>query len=305
MRLILAIIACLVHSGVVHAADIERRCHSNAPTCIIAFTGEIDKGDAERLTQALLQPLPSGKSHVAWLEVDSLGGDVTEALRIGELVRQNMLGVSLLRSAAIDGPSRAATADPTPEERVCASACVLILMSAPARWVRHARIGLHRPRLSAEFYRQQSPASIARAHADLDRRVRETVIAGGMPTELIDRMMRYASNELLWLAGTDLAALDSEAPWYQEMQIAVCGASPRVERRSAVAVQAWAKHEVDEGAGNGAKASEGCGAMIAMREQAKFRAARSAESGARSVAGTARVTGSTSRAGSRAGASSN
>ncbi|MBA2549225.1 MAG: hypothetical protein H0V16_12330 [Burkholderiaceae bacterium] len=270
MRLIAKFLACLIPVAAVNAADIERRCNSESSACIIDFSGEIVTGDAERMAQILIEPLPAAKSHISSLEIDSLGGDVVEALRIGELVRLNMLNVSIARIARGD-PGAQPLRRGAGSDRVCASACVLVLMSAPARSVREARVGLHRPRLSAEFYRQQSPSSIARAHAELDRKVRDTVIAGGMPTDLVERMMRHASNELLWLASGELASLDSEAPWYQEMQIALCGATVRSERVSA-AFQSWQEESSEAPRSDATDAS--CGVGITTREQAKFRAAR-------------------------------
>lgn len=280
MRFIAGLLACLTPAVAVSAADIERHCYPASAACVIEFSGEIASGDAERMAQVLRDPLPAGKSHISSLEINSLGGDVVEALKIGELVRQNMLGVSIARSSHVGSGAQVPPRE-SGAERVCASACVLVLMSAPARSLRNARVGLHRPRLSAEFYRQQSPSSIARAHGELDRKVRETVAAGGMPTDLIDRMMRHASNELLWLASGDLSALDSEAPWYQEMQIALCGADVRSERISAVAFQSG-QHELTDATARGTPDAS-CGVAIATREQAKFRAAgfvRAAKPGA-------------------------
>jgi len=285
MRFIAGLLGCLIPAVALHAADIERRCNSTGAACVIDFSGEIVSGDAERMAQVLLEPLPSGKSHIRALEIDSLGGDVVEALRIGELVRQNMLGVSIALSAHDDSDAQSSRRG-SGADRVCASACVLVLMSAPARSVRNARVGLHRPRLRADFYRHQSPSAIARAHGELDRKVRETVVAGGMPTDLIDRMMRHASNELLWLAGGDLSSLDNEAPWYQEMQIALCGANGRSERISAAAFQSGPQQLTDAAARAASDAS--CGIAIATREQAKFRAANplraSKQGGAKSAA---------------------
>lgn len=263
-RLLFILFAFFIEAKAGTAAEIDRRCSTANRSCVITFDGEIVRGDAERLKQVILEPLPSGKSHIDTLEIDSLGGDVAEALLIGELVRQNMLRVSLKRpvESSLD------------TKQACASACVLILMSAPARAINGAKVGLHRPRLSAEFYRKESPALIVRAHADLDRRVREIVVAGGMPTGLVDRMMRHASNELLWLTRADLTGIDIQAPWYQEMRIAICGAGHLTGRRSAEALQHWAD---ENSAANAIEVSESssslqkCDGDIAVREQTKFR----------------------------------
>lgn len=95
---------------------------SSSGDAIVLF-GEINSGDAAQFAQILLQSADT--SHPV-LFLNSPGGKVTEAIRIGEMIRQRGI-----YTAAVGGS-------------VCASACSLIWMAGQARFIDHAsRVGFH------------------------------------------------------------------------------------------------------------------------------------------------------------------
>lgn len=290
--LVTAILIQAIASNSTLAAEVSRRCYPerNASVgkgdyCNLKLEGEIRKGDAAQVEKLLRSPLPSGRALVYKLEISSPGGDILESLRIAELVQQNMLDVSLLHEFATVAEWRMhVDSGGTSQSALCASACVLILMSAPTRTLAYSkpRVGLHRPRFAVEFYQSQPPSTIARAQANLDSRVRELLATSGMSTELIEIMMSRASNDMYWLSGAEVASLRIEAPWYQEMRVASCGSDYAKERRTFEELRKWADNGFQNGFEGPAPSIENlstgepnCGRELTVRAQARFKSGKS------------------------------
>jgi hypothetical protein len=180
--------------------------------------GAIIKGDYEKFL-ALYR-----KSHpfMNIILLNSAGGDVDEAVKIGRLFRKFLLkakapdrwpdGQFLLPSYRTSEP---ATLCRGPECN-CASACALIWFGAPDR---SGTIGLHRPRFDDPSFRALAPAEAARAYRRMLDGVARYLDEMETPKHLIETMVSTGSGEIRWV---DYVSGD-RAPSFSEWQAASCG----------------------------------------------------------------------------------
>jgi hypothetical protein len=117
------------------AADIS--CHINDCT-VIDITGEISRGDYDKLNGFFGG---QGGQSIQTIGIDSPGGSIDEAMKIGRLLRNRERWVAV------------------PENGECASACVLILAGGVRRYPL-GRVGIHRP------YFEELDPSVTSAGAD-------------------------------------------------------------------------------------------------------------------------------------------
>ena len=173
----------------------------------------------------------------------SPGGDVTEALKIGRLVKR-------LYAEVFVGP----TFGP------CASACFIIFASSVHRMGMAGLVGIHRPYLSPARLRSLSPsaAEALETHAltDAENYLHELRV----PNKLVDTMFEHASTEIYWLSDDELDHQLGESPaWYEEFLIARCG----LHRRPSLAGAAN-QSELQE-----AEAALECGAHLTLEDAFK------------------------------------
>jgi len=190
--------------GTAFGADLRRVEKAGGGIYRIHLTGSIELGDSERFRQLVNQDLDSVYISV---HLDSPGGDIQEALRVSEMIRELGLSTTVLP----DG--------------ICASACFFIWLSgepktasslAKSRYF--GRVGLHRPYFSNPGNDMKSQ----RAQEHLQRTVREFLNLRSVPGRLIDMMMSRASNEIYWLHQRDLDELGEYSHGTEELLIARC-----------------------------------------------------------------------------------
>jgi hypothetical protein len=148
------------------------------------------KPDRRALTDALRT------SHV--VHVNSPGGDVEAALRIGEKVRQIQAGVVVAADAA------------------CRSACVFILAAGVTRYV-DGVVEVHRPFFQA-LPARLSQAAVADAMRRGDERLRSYLSGMNVPDGLLDRMRAVPPNRIERLSRRELSQylLAENDPVYDE-----------------------------------------------------------------------------------------
>lgn len=223
------------------AAKVEVTCDNKLERvsrgCTIHLTGEIEKGDSLSLRKVIQKPLQKGW-HYGRLYLESPGGDVQEAVRVAEVVREAMLSTTttywLPESVDSKRPSYVKI-----QHGACVSACFLIWIAGTERFSMSAvvsqkpvGIGLHRPYFSPAAY-QNSPSSIAAAQQNLMSVVREYMRREQVPEEFIDKMLERSSREVYWLQESgDPFALNGKSAWFEEMMIARCDFDPVYDRVS-------------------------------------------------------------------------
>ena len=209
------------------AADITVRLSN------IQLSGEIVPGDAERMAVALSQ----SKFDLRQLTVNSMGGNVREALRIAGLVRGTHLEVIVEKNG------------------FCVSSCFFIFLGGYFRLAGWASsdgelpppnkrreffglVGIHRPYLKSNDGGSQAFES----QEQIIRTIRQHLARINVPQYLVDEMMAHPSNDVYWLRLRDLEALGAYDAEIEEALIARCG-----YRRSGVKVdENWTIEKMEQ-----------------------------------------------------------
>jgi hypothetical protein len=161
-------------------------------TAIVHITGTIwdrDAGRLHNLADELAKTTPQ-------FMLDSIGGDILAAMRIGRLVRK------------LEGRTTVAA------RAKCHSACALIFIAGVER-ISVGEIGLHRPYLDtdADLLRDQLPMLYAR--------VKDYVAEMGIGDGFVQKMMDTDSSTMALYAGKDaLALIPKYDPKYEAVRIA-------------------------------------------------------------------------------------
>lgn len=207
-------LAVLLACGTLDAqpADLEISKHNDGH---FSFTGKIRTGDATRFAGVVMRHAALIKS----VFLDSPGGDVGEAIKIGDIVRAARLDTYVQPNAT------------------CASACFFIWLNGANRAVVNwptenrktggtsppGRLGLHRPYLT-NF--TESETSV-KAQAKAMEGVRSYLTSKFVPFRLIDAMMARSSEDIYWVSQLDLNELGESSPDLQELYVARCGDNRR------------------------------------------------------------------------------
>ena len=182
------------------------------------IVGEIRPGDAERVAQSAIEQFTRNKKYVAFVFVNSPGGDIAESIRIADLVASMKPTVVVARGG------------------VCASSCFLIFlagyervatsvhddggMPTPEKQVsRFGLVGIHRPYLKTPSADLESVTK----QGDLMRSFRNHLASKQVPQHLVDEMMARPSNDIYWLRDRDFELIGPYSAGDEEALIAKCG----------------------------------------------------------------------------------
>ena len=225
---------CLQISAI--AATFSSKCDAQIEKvagCTIIMTGEIVKGDNQRLIDLLRAPKSSGSSFYRTILLQSMGGSISESLLIAQTVTQNVLDTQTVAYWRKEYPL---------SKSHCVSACFLIWVagadrlhfSSPSRNGENpVGLGLHRPYFAKEDFAKLDPLTAAKSQQDLIAQVRGYLKRQEMPDRLIDEMIKRSSKEIYWLNSLENPAeleLGGKSPWFEELMISRCGLDPNVEK---------------------------------------------------------------------------
>jgi len=201
------------------AADIHpARSIDGSPLAGITIEGMIAPGDFAKLVPLLLDA--EGKS-VVWLA--SPGGNLSEALRMGALIRQLALEVRVP-----DDRSRPLVRLRDPENNTCASACFFLYVAGVRR--QGSVLGIHKPTLPADEYFSLGLDGAV----DASRVIREAVTAYleemGVPSKYSSLMLSTPNSDMVWLMSEDVRSdLNGVVAEYAERLGDVCPRAARPE----------------------------------------------------------------------------
>jgi ATP-dependent protease ClpP protease subunit len=158
-----------------------------------------------RITENMLHSIASNPLFPqAVIHLDSPGGSVSAAMRIGELVRMGGMRTTVSRYDE------------------CSSACVLILAAGVIRVLFDGRIGIHRPSFSEESGASMlNPEYATAQYNETADKVRSYLRRMGMSDDLFTAMLRVPSGQMRYLSAKELQSfgLDGEDPawaeWYK------------------------------------------------------------------------------------------
>jgi ATP-dependent protease ClpP protease subunit len=154
----------------------------------------IARDNAQKVFKSLKSGLPKG--NIA-LELDTLGGDISAALAIGTIARNEEFTVVVR------------------ETQTCASSCVFVLAGAPYRYVT-GRVGIHRPYFPLD--KITTPEGQKRQYSRIETAITNYLASMNVDPGIYSRMLRIPPQEVLWLNEYELekyGLLDSD-PYYTE-----------------------------------------------------------------------------------------
>jgi hypothetical protein len=181
----------------------------------VRLSGTIEPGDTQKII-ALIRESPSEFAKRNW-KLDSNGGDISEAMKIGDLVKNLYVTVNVIDPIVV-----------TPPKARCASACFFIYVSALSRNAQYGSIGVHRPYFPPEVFANLSPAEAEREYARLSKGVRDFLVDRGVPNAIIETMFALASNEIRWLSDSELDSIGDGPAWFDQYLVSKCGFNKRM-----------------------------------------------------------------------------
>lgn len=177
----------------------------------ILLTGEVREGDLEALKRfAANDP---NRFHSRTIVLASHGGDLLEAMRIGQFLRDTYMEVFV-----------------NPKVGRCASACFFIYVSAIQRDSLVPGLGIHRPYFSTAELERTPLDEAEQKHRHLMAAVRKYLEDQEVPTRIIEKMFSLASSEIYWLTQEDIASLGRRANWWDQILVDRCQLNKELEQ---------------------------------------------------------------------------
>jgi uncharacterized protein len=193
----------------------------------IEISGPITAGDNDRFRKLVLSEIRSGHV-VSGIHLNSPGGNVSEALGIGRVIRQLKAstyapslrsGKRLCQTGSLDNISYE---DSSSCE--CASACSLIWEAGVGRL--GELVGIHRPRYDEATYKDLTPDQATKQYSEVLVETTKYFAEMGVPDWLSSRMYSVPSSDMHYLKDTELQEFSNSSPALGELVIARCGNVP-------------------------------------------------------------------------------
>jgi hypothetical protein len=195
----------------------------------VLIKGRIDVGDFDKFKNFLLQP-GHLKAYANYVWLDSIGGDLNEAMKFASLFEASSASV-------VVGP-----------DGKCYSACFMMFAAAADRWLyTFGELGVHRVSVN-------SPNADRAQRREIERQVSEDLRrylgVQGIPATLIDQMMETPAFDMTiidtkmlkrmgWLRGL------ASRPSFLAAVEKVCGAQPDIETVNTAKPGAWTACKID------------------------------------------------------------
>lgn len=208
------------------APDIIAKNPHLTNTCAeILVKGPLLLGDAQKL-ETLLE---ENAGVVSSVYLQSPGGAIGEGLKMGRIIRDNMLDVfapfGIEKGSGVLLNPYITIGDKLQQicrgsDCVCASACFFAWAGGVHR--RGEALGLHRPSVISSEYQNMPPDRASALYKGLLDSIRSHLIEMEISSEVIERMFTIPSDELVWLTPKEAEQL-SMAPSLSEWLQKTCG----------------------------------------------------------------------------------
>jgi hypothetical protein len=192
----------------------------NGRTCAAGvILGPIENGDYEKVLALyrLNHPFLWG------FELDSPGGNVAEAIKIGRFFRKYLISASApIRIRFPEGGETFITLGDEKEcdglnDCICASACALIWFGAVER---NGTVGLHRPRTTDPYFRALDPSDGATTYRKVLDSIQAYLDEMEVPKPMIELTVATGSANIRWVTDNDDL---NRPPSLAEWEDATCG----------------------------------------------------------------------------------
>lgn len=180
----------------------------------LLMRGKIEAGDYQKLKDFLKEdPALTHFTNSRKIIIASPGGDVREALKIGDFVRKTFSEVSVGNHFGS-----------------CMSSCFLVLASAVSRNWQENAVGLHRPYLTAESIDRKSASTTIDEQDRVMNAVEDYLKNLRVPHHLINIMMSTPSDKIVWLDEPNIT-FGRFSPSYEQLLVTKCGLDIDLEKR--------------------------------------------------------------------------
>lgn len=232
-RLAAAIVACVASISPLEAADIK----DGFAIGEVVLEGSIVSGDYDKL----LSFVDTNGARSIYLA--SPGGSVTEAIKIGRLVRALRLETLIPVQVRDDLREKLAERHKLTNPKanyVCASACFFVFVAGVKR--DHAFgdpiLGIHRPYLTDGDLRSLSGNQAMSSASQLRSVVENYLKEMGVPAKYADLMFSVPKEEVRWISSTDFETdLEGIVPELKDWVDARCDTRTDVEKAAWVALK--------------------------------------------------------------------
>lgn len=187
----------LLFANTTHAAQIQLK--GNNPNLVaVEFSGEIQPADFDALRR-LIEPRLSATNSFRWVYLNSNGGDVATAMKIGRYIR------TLEFDTSIDTNAR------------CLSSCVFIFAAGLVRNTATNNIGIHRP--FGASVGSVSREDATKNYREMTTRIYDYFNEMNIPRSLPELMLRIPPEEMKMLTFDESVqfGLNVKDPVAQEM----------------------------------------------------------------------------------------
>jgi hypothetical protein len=186
-RTLLATISALALTGSVNASEIscspmpekQGEMPTLEPCLFITLKGEIVKGDYKKVESSI-------RSDTWSIVLESPGGDVDEALKIGHLLRKHLF------YTYANNDEFCHNSDCKP----CASACALIWFGGV---IRKGQVGLHRPYFTDPAFKGLSPTDASTKYNRMLDDIEAYLSEMEAPRSIIESMKDTRSGDIHWM----------------------------------------------------------------------------------------------------------
>jgi hypothetical protein len=212
-------LALLVSTGPATAAELfymDRDSFNNqyiGPVGPLVLSGEIVPGDYAKLLARIAED-PDRFLDRNKLILASSDGNVTEAIRIGRLLRSLYTGVSV-------GPLTGR----------CVGACFLIYAAASERGTDGENLlGIHRVGLAESEWVSKPTSEAALLEDSLQTPARDFLVENEVPSDLIEELFKHLPTDVYWLTEHDEQMLGAKSPSFQKFLAKNCAWDDTLEK---------------------------------------------------------------------------
>lgn len=225
----------------------------------VSIVGTITAGDLLKVKDAAKSAIHLG-NNVLTIHINTTGGDLVEAMKIGEFARELMAttyvyGRSFYAHNSEEAKEATSSAKKFSQSKFnlkllpkegaldehlvkCYSACIFIFYGGVNRYAsdnldfrlgykkmkKIPVVGIHRPYFEKASYSKLSPSEANKSYKALEEEVRVYMASMGAPQQLIDRMFKKSSSDLEFLPSEEFKNYyNNVEPFIEEWKIAKCG----------------------------------------------------------------------------------
>jgi hypothetical protein len=181
----------------------------------INIRGKIERGDYDKI----ITLVKKHGSIPGYILINSPGGDVIEAMKIGRFARKALLAFWASRE--------------------CNSSCVLIYFATIRDLIDPwFSFGIHRPYFDKSYFSGLSAKEAELKYKDMENTVRQYLEDMNVPRLLVDKIFSIPSNEVEKVSEANLAdIIGRNPPAYEEWILSRCGDLSNAERKDLLEIE--------------------------------------------------------------------